>query len=371
MDIVCRHCNATYTIADHKVPAQKAAATCKRCGNRIVIAPAAQPTVSEAAGSAPPPRPAATGSPAARRHSPDIVDAFPQLKDFDAARYDLSAILRPNRKGRYTTRLNRYKVKILTAVKPTLDRLLAKDETVLRIAGGTAYYPIELLFGNGFFTTLYNRYALAATNRRLVMVNTNYRMTRTSHYLFQMPYEAVRKVSRGLFRSSLRLKRQTGGWRIFNALKRASSAEMQEMIQSRLSADKDLKGAAPALENLCPACFEAAPSGAEACPACQAAFKGVGKAALRSLLLPGWGDMYLGHRVLGALELLGSLFVWLLVLSMVLDGGSENLVVAGVILVFYNGVDALLTRHMARKGSMLETSQTRAHIQARIATTPA
>jgi hypothetical protein len=186
-----------------------------------------------------------------------------------------------------------------------------------------------------------------------------------------MPYEAVHKVSRGLFRSSLRLKRQTGGWRIFNALKRASSAEMQEMIQSRLSADKDLKGAAPALENLCPACFEAAPSGAEACPACQAAFKGVGKAALRSLLLPGWGDMYLGHRVLGALELLGSLFVWLLVLSMVLDGGSENLVVAGVILVFYNGVDALLTRHMARKGSMLETSQTRAHIQAQIATTPA
>jgi hypothetical protein len=61
----------------------------------------------------------------------------------------------------------------------------------------------------------------------------------------------------------------------------------------------------------------------------------------------------------------------LLVLSMVLDGGSENLVVAGVILLFYNGVDALLTRHMARKGSMLETSQTRAHIQAQIATTPA
>jgi hypothetical protein len=241
----------------------------------------------------------------------------------------------------------------------------------LRIAGGTAYYPIELLFGNGFFTTLYNRYAVAATDRRLVMVNTNYRMTRTRHYLYQMPYEAIGKVSRGLFRSSLRLKRQAGGWRVFNALKRASSAEMQEMIKSRLCVEEDLRSAAPAPENLCPACFKAVPPGAEACPACEAVFKGIGKAALRSLLLPGWGDMYLGHRVLGALELLGSLFVWVLVLSMILEGGTENVVVAGIILVFYNGFDALLTRHMARKGSMLDASQPRARLGAQIATHPA
>jgi len=40
MDIICRHCNATYTVADHKLPPKKAAAKCKRCGNQIVIDPA-------------------------------------------------------------------------------------------------------------------------------------------------------------------------------------------------------------------------------------------------------------------------------------------------------------------------------------------
>ena len=37
MDIICRHCNATYTVADHKLPPKRAAAKCKRCGNQIVI----------------------------------------------------------------------------------------------------------------------------------------------------------------------------------------------------------------------------------------------------------------------------------------------------------------------------------------------
>ena len=41
MDIICRHCNATYSIPDHKIPRQKAAAACKRCGNRIVVTPPA------------------------------------------------------------------------------------------------------------------------------------------------------------------------------------------------------------------------------------------------------------------------------------------------------------------------------------------
>lgn len=58
MDIICQHCNATYTISDHKLPQKKAAAKCKRCDNRIIIDPSitgTQPTpVTTPAPAAPP-----------------------------------------------------------------------------------------------------------------------------------------------------------------------------------------------------------------------------------------------------------------------------------------------------------------------------
>jgi hypothetical protein len=279
----------------------------------------------------------------------------------------MSEIMTPNRKGRYQTRLNKLKLKILTAVKPTLDGLLEKDEQVHRIAGGTAYYPSEILFGNGILTMLYNRYALVATNRRLVMVNTNHRMTGTRHYLFQMAYGDIKKVSRGLFRTSLSLTRKKGRRRLFTSMKSAFTAELREFIAAYVAAAKTTAPADTPLECLCPACYTGLPGYADTCPGCRAAFKTAKKAALRSLLLPGWGDWYLGHRLLGGLELAGSLIVWSLVLSMLAQGGAESVGVAAFMVLFYNGFDALLTHHMARKGVMLESQQPVAQTHASLA----
>jgi hypothetical protein len=55
------------------------------------------------------------------------------------------------------------------------------------------------------------------------------------------------------------------------------------------------------------------------------------------------------------MELLGSLFVWSIVLNLLLKGGAETIAVGAFLLACYNGFDALLTRHMARKGLMLES----------------
>jgi hypothetical protein len=65
------------------------------------------------------------------------------------------------------------------------------------------------------------------------------------------------------------------------------------------------------------------------------------------------GDLYLGHRFLGVLEMLGSVIVWIVVITSVLQGGIENLIIALIIMVLYNGLDGLLTYHMAKKGYML------------------
>ena len=63
--------------------------------------------------------------------------------------------------------------------------------------------------------------------------------------------------------------------------------------------------------------------------------------------------MYLGHRALGALEMVGSVVVWMSLIHSVIAGGVENYIIAGIILLFFNGIDGLLAYHMAKKGYML------------------
>jgi len=369
MEIICKHCNATYTIPDHKLPAKKSVAKCKRCSNRIIIEPPAagfQPEpVAIPASSAP--RQATPGP----RHDRDMIDAFPEISDYAPGRYAMSEILKPNRKGSYRTRLNKLKLKILATVKPTLDRLVQNDEQVMRIAAGTAYYPIEILFGNGIFTMLYNRYAVVATDRRLVMVNTNHRMTKTSHYLFQMAYDEIKKASRGLFRTSLSLTRKKGKRRIFTSMKMVFSAELLAFIKPHMTPEQAVPPGNALGEHLCPSCYASLPAKLDQCTVCHAAFKTAKSAALRSLVLPGWGDWYLGHRFLGGCELVGSLIVWSFVFGMLAEGGAANAGVVVFILAFYNGFDALLTRHMARKGYMLESLQPALHAQPSMAADPA
>ena len=88
------------------------------------------------------------------------------------------------------------------------------------------------------------------------------------------------------------------------------------------------------------------------CPHCSIPFKKPGTAFLKSLIVPGWGDMYLGHRLIGAFEMMGTLLVWLVVISLLVSGAGEDLAVAAAVFIFYNLMDGLLTYHMAGKGYM-------------------
>ncbi len=256
MDIICKQCNATYSIPMRKLPKRRASAECKRCGNKIVIN-AAAPEIRSPVAQAQPPAPATAPAP---MHDNDILSVFPEMSDYDSAYYDLAELLKANKKGKYKTGINKFKVKILAAVKPVLDGMLRKDERVVRVAGGTAYYPIEILLGNGLFTMLYNRYAVVATNQRLVMINTNFRMTRTRHYLFQVNYDEIKKVTRGLFRTSLTVTPKTGKRRIFTSMKKVFTAELNDFIKPRMEPQKIFSAETEIKPNLCPACFHPWPA---------------------------------------------------------------------------------------------------------------
>ena len=355
MKIICPHCNTVYNVPSDKSPQTRAVATCKKCGDQIVIEPLlathpeplATPTSAVSYPSPPPAeRPGAFNSTA-------LLRDYPELQGLSSEKFDLDQILPPNKKGGYKSRQNKFKVKVLKAVSDIVGKILRDGEKVMRIGKGTAYYPAELVLGNGWLTMFYNYYAIVCTNLRILLVNIDHRIRRPTHYLFQIHYEEIKNVKRGLLSSSLIVYRIKGKRRIFVYVKGYIVKEIRQFIMEKKGSRQTAEHPQEPLENLCPSCFTPLVKRLISCPHCRVHFKEPKKAFLRSLLLPGLGDMYLGHIFLGLLELLGAVFVWAVIISLVLTGEEGSLFIALFLLLFYNVVDGLLAYHMGKKGYML------------------
>jgi hypothetical protein len=358
MKVVCPQCNATYDFPESRLPDRRAFFSCKRCNKRIALEP--KPSVGKNWDSITASEEIwPTAPPKTSKHNSALLSELPEAGNFAPEKYALDQLVPPNKKGKYKTRLNKLKLKLLGAVQEPLDQLLDQDEQVFHVAAATAYYPLEIFFGNGWLTMMYNRYVLVGTNKRLVAINTNYKINRPTHYLYQFPYQATSKVKRGLFGTSLILTPIKGKRRTFTGMKRALAAELKNAMTSKIDPTVKVKPNALPPVNLCPACYTGLTDKLTACSKCHATFKSPLKAALRSLLLPGWGDIYLGHRFLGFFELLGSVIVWGFCATLLLEGQPENLVMGIGLLLFVNGMDSLLTLRMARKGYSLEKKQSR------------
>ncbi len=363
MQVICPMCNAEYKVATNKSPGKPVQATCRRCGGKFLIEPSVgqsmTPSAEMVADVAPstPPGSESNWTTSTRRDLSGselaLLDEYPELQELRSDKLNFEEIFTPNKKGSYKTRRNKFKLKILKAIDETLDEMLQSDEEVLRIGKATAYYPAEIFLGNGYLTMRYNFYAMASTTHRLLFINVNTKISKPTHYYFQIPYEGIRKVSVGLFGTSLIFHRHKSKRRIFTGMRRYMAKEFRQSIRDRQRLAKAAGPAQPMREDLCPSCFMPLAKNLLKCPKCKAAFKKPMTAFLRSLLLPGLGDIYLGHRLLGVLELLGSVVVWAVVIFSVLQGDQAGLIIALLILLFYNGFDGLLTRHMARKGYML------------------
>jgi hypothetical protein len=80
---------------------------------------------------------------------------------------------------------------------------------------------------------------------------------------------------------------------------------------------------------------------------------------LRSLIFPGLGHWYLGHRGFALLEMCSAAFLWLaLVILPLLTPADPKLsppdasywLTAAFIILVVHGIDAMMTQHFARKG---------------------
>jgi len=347
MQIVCPSCNATYRVPTNRIPfGKKGTATCKKCGHRMIIH-SSNPSGTH-------PERQIPSVPADGFVESALVREFPELNELAREKYELGSVFPEDKKGGYKGRRNREAARILKTIHVPLEKMLEDSETVRKICWGTAYYPLEIFFGNGLLTMLYNRYAIAATDRRLLFINVNYRLKEPTHYFFQLPFQGIKKVKRGLFGGSLTFYKLKGKRRHFTGVKSWLSRGFAQYVSEKIGSEIPGKSKKEQPEELCPSCFATLEKGLVRCTHCWAGFKRPQKALLRSLLLPGLGDFYLGHRFLGILEMTGSALVWFAAVALLLTGATGNMVISGVLFLWVNGSDGLFTYYMAKKGYMLD-----------------
>lgn len=395
MIILCPHCRKPHSLPEGGLPGGKAATRCKGCGRRFILVrgedglkvdpgietmagdyrkPGAdddQPATTEllalsdsSSSSDEPPEVWAGPSPVASDEAEDneeqssaeeILRAFPQLRTLAEKRFSLKELFSPARSGDYQTRLNRYKARLLLATSSLLsDKILLPGEKVVKIARGSAYFPFEIPYANGLLTLPTNYYALVCTSHRLLLINLDFRCSRPVRYTFQILYDEIAKISRGLFGSSLIVKVRNGGKWNFTTVKRALARELVNYIKAQTHGlPSGLYDGIPRRQ-LCPSCLSPLSAGLYSCPACQVSFKTAREALKRSLLLPGMGQIYLDHYLPGISILTGYLLVWLAAVVLIivdLAGGAWS---AGLLILSYHLIAGLMARRLGGKGYLAD-----------------
>jgi hypothetical protein len=272
-----------------------------------------------------------------------------------SARFALEELIVPTAAGLYQTRLNRFKCRLLLAIADLLnDRVLLPGEQVIKIARGSAYFPFEIPYANGLLTLPANYYALVCTSHRLLLINLDFACRRPARYLFQILYDEISKVSRGLVGTSLIIKIRNGRKWNFTTVKFALAREMALLIRARINGIPSGYYDGIPRRQLCPACLTPLVGGLDSCPVCRTPFKTAGEAMKRSLLLPGMGEIYLGSHFPGISILAGYLLTWLVAMVLIIVNLGGGVWGAGVLILAYHSLAGLMARRLGAKGYLSE-----------------
>ncbi|MBW2269501.1 MAG: hypothetical protein JRH16_13080 [Deltaproteobacteria bacterium] len=250
-------------------------------------------------------------------------------------------------------RLKRQRFKLMKEIDSHLQNLLAEGEEVEFISWGTEFSLAEHYF-MGLWAQLINRCALLCTNQRLLILQINSKR-KVMDLKSQVRYQAIEKFAPGML-GALALVLRDGKKLMLTGIPRKDRKPMKALIAGKLEAARaDARGSGR--ENLCPHCGHRVVGYPDRCNRCAGPFKSGARAGWLSLVFPGLGDFYLGHRALGVVEMLGAAVAWGIVvvpsaLAATAEPGAytEVAVLGGIVFAFVHGVDCWITRRVGFKG---------------------
>jgi hypothetical protein len=263
--------------------------------------------------------------------------------------YVLSSIFHTDTK--VSKRILERKLKVLKGIEPFLMKVIKDDEKVYYISYGIKNSTIDHMF-LGAIAYYINRKIFIFTTKRILMVKYHGKF-KPSELYSEIPYQHIVKVKSTLL-GSIRLYFSDGKKELFTGIPKVDRRYINNIF-TKLK-EKGIAGKeVGSVLNLCPHCFERVDGFPPACSKCHGKFKSPNKTALLSLIFPGMGDIYLGHKGFGVLQLIGGLLVWLSFLipqpaTATSEASSPTLLGALILFVAMHGIDSLVTMNTAKKG---------------------
>lgn len=239
---------------------------------------------------------------------------------------------------------------LLRRIDDAVRPILRDGERIYFLTSGTGVSFWESYFLGGLMYYI-NRRAILVTDYRIVLLQITSR-SRPGVLKSQIQYPAIERVSRSLL-GHTKLVMRSGKIQVFSSVPKADRKLLRQIVERMNEALESTSAGPEGLEHLCPHCGQPVMGRPPDCPSCQGRFKSAKKAGLLSLLLPGLGDIYIGHWKFAVLEILVIAIIWLglLVPDPALPMTAVELVIGGLfIVVVFHGIDALGTWYIARKG---------------------
>ena len=247
-------------------------------------------------------------------------------------------------------RASKQKLKILQKFEGMLSRMLREGEQVYYVSYGVQNSAFEQWF-LGWVAYYLNRKVFLFTTQRVLMVQFSGGYT-PDDLKAELPYANIAKA-KGSLLGGLQLKLADGKWMVFSGMPGSDRKTVVQIVTALREKLATASGPKAGVVNLCPHCYQTVSGFPSGCAACHGRFKSAWVAGLLSLLFPGFGDMYLGHRLFASLEILGAAMVWCAILSGAQGWATAGRELATTVLAMFglmHGVDALMTGHVARKG---------------------
>ncbi len=247
--------------------------------------------------------------------------------------------------------LSKNKFKLLFSVNSLLKKILLSDEQVFYISWGVKSSFFDQFF-SGSLMYYINRKAFVFTTKRIVLIQLKGKF-KIWELVSQIPYKHVSKIKQTLF-GNLKIFFTNGESSLFvhmPKIDRKKISVISDMVHDKIGTELIHGG----VDNLCPHCFTVVEQFPAQCDNCKKPFKSIKKAGFLSLLFPGLGDLYLGHRLIGCIEIFTGLLVWFSIIASGNENGEpvtvvERTISAAILFVIMHGADALVTFNTAKKG---------------------
>lgn len=280
--------------------------------------------------------------------------------DVPPSSYDYATLF--SGEGFFARRRAKRRFKLLKKIDPRLRLVLKPEESVFFATTGTTVSVAESFFVGTVAYYLNNRSILFTTDRILLLqIDSRHR---PRDLVSQIRYEEISAIT-STWNGICQIRLRNGKKLKFQRVPRAERKFLKEFLKDVVKPSPLQPGEqVRAPEHLCPVCFTMIPGHPKACPPCGAPFKSARVAGLLSLVFPGLGDLYIGHRTIALLEMCGGAFLWFTLVivplrsagtidpdtdeAMVFD--SAYWISTAILLGAAHLIDAAMTRHFALKG---------------------